>query len=215
MFFPRADYYIGFFVFLKNFIAFFDYFKPVRDEYLASGLLDPMVMGTDADALIYQVPGGMLSNLVSQLKAQNALDKFDEVLAEIPDVRRDMGYPPLVTPLSQMVGVQAVNNVLAGERFKNVSKEIRSYIKGEYGKPPGDISAELINKVLGDEEPFTGRFADTLSPGMEEGRTEAGSLARCDEDVLSYIVFPQISEKFFESRRKKEENRAKYTIEKV
>lgn len=192
-----------------------DYFKPVRDEYLKSGLLDPKVMGTDSDALIYQIPGGMLSNLVAQLKAQNASDKLEAVLEETPKVRKDMGYPPLVTPLSQMVGVQAANNVLAGERYKMVSKEIQAYIKGEYGHPPGRIDPELIRKVLGDEKPFTGRYAETFPPGMEKGGKDAGPLARDVDDVLSYIVFPQIAEKFFASRQVREENRVEYAIERV
>ena len=192
-----------------------DFFKPVRDENLKSGVLNPLVMGTDADALNYQIPGGMLSNLVSQLTAQKALDKFDAVLTEMPLVRKDMGYPPLVTPLSQMVGVQAVNNVLSGERYKNISKEIIAYIKGEYGHPPGVIDPEIIKRVLGDEKPYTGRFADTLAPGMEQGKKDAGPLARNVDDVLSYIVFPQIAEKFFETRQQKEENKVKYSIEKV
>lgn len=192
-----------------------DYFKPIQAEYLKSGLLDPKVMGTDADALIYQIPGGMLSNLVAQLKAANSMDKFDAVLAETPKVRKDMGYPPLVTPMSQMVGVQAAANVLSGERYKNVSKEVKSYLKGEYGTAPGTVDPELIKKVLGDEKPVTGRFADTLAPGMEQGKKDAGPLARSVEDVLSYIVFPQITEKFFEEREKAEENKVKYSIVKV
>ncbi len=192
-----------------------DYFKPYRDEMLANGTLSPLVMGTDSDALNYQIPGGMLSNLVSQLKAQNKLDKFNEVLEETPRVRKDLGYPPLVTPMSQMVGVQAVNNVLQGERYKSVSKEIRSYLLGEYGHPPGKIDEAVMKKVLGDEKPNTGRFAETLAPGMDQGKKEAGPLAKNVDDVLSYIVFPQIAEKFFEARAAKEDNKAKYTIEKV
>ncbi len=193
-----------------------DYFKPIRDEYLASGLLDPKVMGTDSDALTYQIPGGMLSNLVAQLKAQNALNRLDEVLEETPRVRKDMGYPPLVTPLSQMVGVQAVNNVLGGERYKNVSKEIKAYLMGEYGHAPGEVDQVMLKKVLGpDAKPSTGRFADSLAPGMDTGKKEAGPLARDVDDVLSYIVFPQIAEKFFEYRQKQEENKVKYSIEKV
>ena len=192
-----------------------DFFKPIQAEYLKSGMLDPVVMGTDADALIYQVPGGMLSNLVAQLKASNAMDRFEEVLAETPRVRKDMGYPPLVTPTSQIVGVQATANVLAGERYKNVSKEVKSYLRGEYGKAPGEVSAELIKKVLGDEQPYSGRYAETLAPGMEQGKKDAGPLAGSVEDVLSYIVFPQITEKFFEDREEKESRKVKYSIVKV
>ncbi len=200
---------------MENLKKINDFFKPYRDEVLKDGTLNPLAMTTDADALNYQIPGGMLSNLMAQLKAQNSLNRLTEVLEETPRVRKDMGYPPLVTPLSQMVGVQAANNVLGGERYKNVSKEIRSYIKGEYGTPPGTIDPDLIKKVLGDEKPFTERYAATLGDGMAQGKKEAGPLARSTEDVLSYIVFPQIAEKFFESREAKEENKAKYTIEKV
>ena len=192
-----------------------DFFKPIRDEMLQSGLLDPLMMATDADALNYKIPGGMLSNLVSQLKSMKSLHRLNEVLEETPRVRKDMGYPPLVTPLSQMVGVQAATNVLVGERYKNISKENIAYIKGEYGRPPGEISPELIKKVLGDAKPMTGRFAETLPPGMQQGKKDAGPLARNVDDVLSYIVFPQIAEKFFENRQKKQENTVKYTIERV
>ncbi|MDR2360191.1 MAG: pyruvate carboxylase subunit B [Oscillospiraceae bacterium] len=189
-----------------------DFFKPYQAEALKSGLLDPKVMGTDADALNYMVPGGMLSNLVSQLKAQNSMDKFDAVLAEVPNVRKDLGYPPLVTPSSQIVGVQATQNVLSGERYKIVSKEIKAYLRGEYGAPPGEVSKDLIAKVLGDEKPLETRYADTLAPGMEDGKKAAGSLARNTEDVLSYILFPQVAEKFFEDRENREQNKVSYTI---
>ncbi|GHV31494.1 oxaloacetate decarboxylase [Clostridia bacterium] len=192
-----------------------DYFKPVRDGYLSDGLLSPVVMGTDSDALVYQIPGGMLSNLVSQLKQQNALNRLDEVLAETPEVRRDLGYPPLVTPMSQMVGVQAASNVLTGERYKNVSKEIKSYIKGEYGTPPAPIDGTLAARVLQGEEPYAGRYAATLPDGITQGGIDAGPLARSAEDVLSYILFPQIAEKFFAKREEKSENRVKYLIEEV
>jgi oxaloacetate decarboxylase alpha subunit len=192
-----------------------DFFKPLKDEYVKSGLMDALVMGTEADALNYQIPGGMLSNLVSQLKAQNALDKFPAVLEETPKVRKDLGYPPLVTPMSQMVGVQAATNVLVGERYKNVSKEVRSYLRGEYGKAPGDVDQSVLKKVLGDEKPYTGRFADTLGEGLPTGRKEAGPLAKSDEDVLSYIVFPAVAEKFFKEREEKRANRATYSIKKI
>ncbi len=191
-----------------------DFFKPIRDEYLADGLLEPKVLATDADALTYQVPGGMLSNLIAQLKAQNALDKLDQVLAEVPAVRKDLGYPPLVTPISQMVGVQAATNVLIGERYKNVGKEVKAYFRGEYGKAPGEVDKALEKKILGDEQPITCRFADTLAPVFDETKKELGDVARCDEDVLSYIAFPQIAEKFFEVRKEKEENKASYKIRK-
>ncbi len=189
-----------------------DYFKPLKAQYIASGLMDPFVMDTKTDALVYQVPGGMLSNLIAQLKAQNAIDRLDEVLAETPKVRKDMGYPPLVTPMSQMVGVQAATNVLVGERYKNISKEVKAYVRGEYGRAPGEIDPELVKKVLGDEQPMTTRFADTLEPGFENAKAEIGSLARNDEDVLSYIAFPQIAEKFFKEREEKETKTVSYTI---
>ncbi len=192
-----------------------DFFKPIRAKALESGLLNPVVLATDTDALNYQVPGGMLSNLVAQLTAQNKLDKFEEVLLETPRVRADLGYPPLVTPMSQMVGVQATTNVLLGERYKNVSKEIKAYIKGEYGKAPGPIDADLQKKVLGDESPITCRFADTLEPMFEKTKEELGNMAKCDEDVLSYIAFPAQAEKFFEQRAEKEKNTFKYSIKRL
>jgi oxaloacetate decarboxylase alpha subunit len=165
----------------------------------------------ETDALVYQVPGGMLSNLIAQLKSQNALDRLDEVLEEIPNVRKDLGYPPLVTPMSQMVGVQAVLNVLLG-RYKNVGKEIKAYFRGEYGKAPGEINRELMDQVLGDEEPITGRFADTMEPLFEKTKEELKGVARSDEDVLSYIAFPQIAEKFFEEREERENVTVSYSI---
>ena len=189
-----------------------DYFKTVRDDFVADGTLMPKSMATDTQCLTYQVPGGMLSNLLSQLKQMNALDKFDEALAETPKVRADMGYPPLVTPTSQMVGVQAVRNVLDGERYKTVSKEIKAYCKGEYGITPAPINEEIKAKILGDEKPIEGRYADTLAPIVEPTRQKLGDLARSDEDVLSYIAFPNLAEKFFEARKAKEENEVTYTI---
>lgn len=192
-----------------------DFFKPVKNEYLESGTLNPFVLTTNTDALNYQIPGGMLSNLIAQLKAQNSLDRLDEVLAETPRVRKDLGYPPLVTPMSQMVGVQAATNVLVGERYKNVSKEVKSYLRGEYGRAPGEIDPELLKKVLGDEKPYTGRFADTLEPEFEKVKAELGDRAESDEDVLSYIAFPQIAEKFFASREEKRSRTMQYTVERI
>lgn len=191
------------------------YFMTLREKYIESGLLDPKMLATDAKALIYQVPGGMLSNLVAQLTAQKKMDKFEEVLAETPRVRADLGYPPLVTPMSQMVGVQATSNVLAGERYKNVSKEIRAYVKGEYGKAPGKIDPELIKKVLGDEKPIEGRYADTLGDGYEAAKAEIGDKAHSEEDVLSYIAFPTQAEAFFDKRDEKTRNTFTYSIEKI
>ncbi len=192
-----------------------DFFTPIKEKALASGLLDPYVMGTVTDALIYQVPGGMLSNLVAQLKAQNAYDRLPEVLAEVPRVKEDLGHPPLVTPMSQMTGVQSVNNVLAGERYKVVSNEIKSYVKGEYGQAPGTVSPALIKQILGDGTPRTTRFADDLAPAFEETKKQMGDKARSDEDVLSYIAFPAIADNFFAAREEKEKNKVTYSIRRV
>ena len=192
-----------------------DYFKPIQAKALETKLLNPIVMNTETDALVYQVPGGMLSNLVAQLTAQKALDKLPEVLAEVPRVREDLGYPPLVTPSSQMVGVQATQNVLLGERYKNVSKEIKAYLRGEYGKAPGKVNEDLRKKVLGDEQPVECRFADLLQPGLEAAKAEIGDLAKSEEDVLSYVAFPQIAEKFLQNRAEKEKNTVTYTIVKA
>lgn len=188
-----------------------DFFSPLQQEYVKSGLLDPRVMTTATDALNYKIPGGMLSNLVAQLKAQNAMDKFDQVLVETPLVRKDLGYPPLVTPMSQMVGVQATSNVLLGERYKSIGKEVKAYIRGEYGKAPGEIDPELAKKALGDEKPVTCRFADTLEPIFEKTKAEKPEL-KTDEDLLSYILFPQVAEAFFAKRQSEKEKVAKYTI---
>ncbi len=189
-----------------------DYFKTVRDNFVADGTLMPKSMATDTQCLTYQIPGGMLSNLLSQLKQMNALDKFDEALLETPKVRADLGYPPLVTPTSQMVGVQAVTNVLVGERYKKVSKEVKAYCRGEYGRTPAPINEEVKAKILGDEKPIEGRYADTLAPIVEPTREKLGDLAKTDEDVLSYIAFPNLAEKFLEERKVKEENVATYSI---
>ena len=192
--------------------AMADYFKGVRDGFIADGTLMPKSMATDTQCLTYQIPGGMLSNLLSQLKQMNALDKFDEALIETPKVRKDLGYPPLVTPTSQMVGVQAVTNVLVGERYKKVSKEVKAYCRGEYGRTPAPIDEEVKAKILGDEKPIEGRYADTLAPIVEPTREKLGDLAKTDEDVLSYIAFPNLAEKFLEERKAKEENVVTYSI---
>ncbi len=192
-----------------------DFFKPVKDKFIQSGVLDPYVLGSETDALVYQVPGGMLSNLISQLKLQNALDRLPEVLEEIPRVRKDLGYPPLVTPMSQIVGVQATTNVLLGERYESISTEVKSYFKGEYGKSPGDVDADIAKKVLGDEKPITQRFADTLEPEFEKVKKELGSMAKNDEDVLSYIIFPPIAEKFFKDREESVALKVNYTIKTI
>ncbi len=192
-----------------------NFFKPIRADALKNGLLNPVVLATDTDALVYQVPGGMLSNLVAQLTAAGKLDKFEAVLEEVPKVREDLGYPPLVTPMSQMVGAQATANVLAGERYKNVSKEIKNYFLGFYGKAPGEVNKELEKKILGDEKALTVRFADTLEPYFEKAKLEIGSLAKNDEDVLSYIAFPTQAEAFFKKREENKKHTFEYTITKV
>jgi oxaloacetate decarboxylase alpha subunit len=194
-----------------------DHFKPLKDKYLASGLLNPYVLGTETDALTYQVPGGMLSNLVSQLKDQNALNKLNDVLSEVPRVRKDLGYPPLVTPMSQMVGTQATVNVLSGERYKMVLKEVKAYIRGEYGKAPGEVDEALVKKVLGDEEPITVRYADLLEPVFEKTKAQVKDIAPTDEDVLSYLLFPAIAEPFLKKKaaaeHAPEESVIEYSIE--
>ena len=204
---------------LKKLKEINDFFKPIRDNDIQKGLLNPVVLATDTNALNYQIPGGMLSNLVAQLTAQGKLDKLPEVLAETPRVRADLGYPPLVTPMSQMVGVQAATNVITGGRYKAVSKEVKAYLHGEYGKAPGEINKELQKMVLGDEKPIKRRFADTLEPMFEKTKAELGSKARSDEDVLSYIAFPTQAERFFELRENKQKEslngRYSYHIERV
>jgi oxaloacetate decarboxylase alpha subunit len=175
------------------------YFARIRGEYreFESGL-----PGVDVNVLMYQIPGGMLSNLVSQLRQQKAEGRYAEVLAEMPRVRADLGYPPLVTPTSQIVGTQAVFNVLVGERYKVVSEEVRNYLRGLYGRPPGEINPELRRQVLGDEQPVDVRPADLLEPGLERARQELGDLAQSEEDVVSYALFPQVAREFFQRRAK-------------
>ncbi len=193
-----------------------NFFKPVRADFIADGTLNPISLTTDTQCLTYQIPGGMLSNLLSQLKMMNALDKFEEALLETPKVRADMGYPPLVTPTSQLVGTQAVQNVLSGERYKNVGAEIRAYCRGEYGVTPAPIDPAVRAKILGDEKPIEGRYADSLPADVyEKAEAALGSDARCEEDVLSYIAFPQVAEKFFAERREREEKVCRYTIEEI
>ncbi len=190
-----------------------NFFKPIRADFLAKGTLNPISMATDTQCLTYQIPGGMLSNLLSQLKMMNALDRFDEALLETPRVREDMGYPPLVTPTSQIIGTQAVQNVLAGERYKNVGAELKAYCRGEYGRTPAPINPEIQAKILNGEKPIVGRYADTLpTDTFEKAEAKLGDMARCEEDVLSYISFPQVAEKFFEQRKAAEENVVRYTI---
>ncbi len=194
-----------------------DYFKPVKQKYIDSGRINPKSMGTDAQALVYKVPGGMLSNMIANLTDMHAMDKFDAALAEIPSVRKDMGYPPLVTPLSQMVGNQAVTNVLVGERYKNISKEVKAYFKGEYGIAPAPVDADLEKRILaeaGMDAPMDCRVEDSKRTGEEFAAAKAalGELAQSEEDVMSYICFPAQAEKFLEGRKAKEENKVTYTI---
>jgi oxaloacetate decarboxylase alpha subunit len=157
-------------------------------------------IGVDTNVLMYQIPGGMISNLISQLRQQNAMHRFPEVLAEVPAVRADLGYPPLVTPTSQIVGTQAVVNVLLGKRYKMVSKEVKQYLKGLYGEPPGQVNEEVRKAVIGDAEVVRQRPADLLAPEFETAKAEIGELAKSDEDVISYALFPQVAKEFFQKR---------------
>ncbi len=177
-----------------------DYFRPLRDEWLDSGLLSPKVMGVDIKTLIYQVPGGMLSNMVSQLKDMHAEDKYYDVLKEIPEVRKDFGECPLVTPSSQIVGTQAVLNVISGERYKTTTKETKAVLAGEYGQPIKPFNKEVQKKVIGDKEPITCRYADLLEPELEKLEKEIAQYKQQDEDVLTYALFPQVAIDFFKYR---------------
>ena len=177
-----------------------DYFRPIQEEALASGLLNPKVMGVNIKTLLYQVPGGMLSNLVSQLKDAHAEDKYYEVLEEVPKVRKDFGEPPLVTPSSQIVGTQAVLNVLQGERYKMCTKESKKILSGEFGETVKPFNAEVQKKCIGDTKPITCRPADLIKPQLEEFRKEAAQYIEQDEDVLSYALFPQVATEFFKYR---------------
>ncbi len=172
------------------------YFEGIRKKY--SSLIDPISEKVDTDVLLYQIPGGMLSNFVSQLKEQNALDRYEEVLKEVPKVREELGYPPLVTPTSQIVGIQAVMNVLGGERYKNVSKEVKDYIKGYYGRPPAPVNRAVAIKIIGDAEIIDSRPADLLEPGLDKFRAEGEKMGiiKKDEDVLTYALYPAVAPKF-------------------
>jgi len=180
-----------------------DYFKNLREKYEKEGLLNNKVLTVDVRTLKYQIPGGMLSNLVSQLQQQGALDKFEEVLEEVPRVREDLGFPPLVTPMSQMVGTQAVLNVISGERYKMIPKEVKNYVKGLYGRPAVPIKEDIRKTIIGDEEVFTGRPADLLEPQLEKYRNEIKEYIEQDEDVLTYALFPQVAIEFFKFRQSK------------
>ena len=176
------------------------HFRDVAKRLKESGDLDPKVLNVDTNTLLYQVPGGMLSNLISQLKQANAEDKYYDVLAEVPRVREDFGYPPLVTPTSQIVGSQAVLNVLAGERYKMVTKESKGLLKGEYGRLPAPVNEEVRKKAIGDDTVIECRPADLIEPELEKYKEETKDFAKSEEDVLSYALFPQVAKKFFETR---------------
>ena len=173
----------------------------IRDRYLESGTLNVKALMQNPNILKYQVPGGMLSNLMSQLKNQGAIDKLEDVLKEVPRVRADLGYPPLVTPLSQMVGTQAVINVLSGERYKMIPNEIKEYVKGLYGTPPAPISDEMRKLIIGDEEVITYRPADKLKPQFEEIKKNYQDLVSSDEDVLSIALFESVAVPFLKNRK--------------
>ena len=178
-----------------------DYFRPYREECLKSGLLDPKVLGVNIKTLLYQVPGGMLSNMVSQLKEQNASDKYDEVLQEIPKVRKDFGEPPLVTPSSQIVGTQAVFNVLMGERYKMATDQTKDLLSGKYGRTVKPFNSEVQKKVIGDREVITCRPADLLEKELDKIEEEMRPWKQQEEDVLSYALFPQVAMDFFKYRQ--------------
>ncbi|WP_407357009.1 sodium-extruding oxaloacetate decarboxylase subunit alpha [Methanolobus sp. WCC5] len=182
-----------------------EYFKEIKEQYRC--ILDPISEQIDTNVLLYQIPGGMLSNLVSQLKEQNALDKFNDVLKEMPQVRAELGYPPLVTPTSQIVGTQAVLNVLMGERYKVIPKEVKDYVRGLYGRPPQKISDEIIAKIIGEDEPITCRPADLLQPEYERLKKEAEEMGiiRKEEDILTYILYPAIAPAFLKGELEEED----------
>ena len=183
------------------------YFTPLREKYLADGLLNPKALKVDVNALLYQVPGGMLSNLMSQLKQAGKEDKLTEVLEEVPRVRADVGYPPLVTPSSQIVGTQAVFNVIGGERYKMVTKEFKGIVRGEYGKTPVAIDPEFTKKIIGNDKVIDYRPADDLKPELDELRAKIpAGLMEQEEDVLSYALFEQVALKFFEYRKNQKYN---------
>ncbi len=179
------------------------YFKDIREKYIENGILDPKVLSVNIKTLVYQVPGGMLSNLMSQLKMQNATDKFEDVLEEVPRVREDLGYPPLVTPTSQIVGTQAVLNVISGERYKFIPKEVKAYVKGMYGKPTVPIKKEIIQKIIRDEEIISCRPADLIEPQLDNIRNKMKEYLEQEEDVLSYALFPDVAVKYFKYRQAK------------
>ena len=172
----------------------------IKDKYLQNGLLNPKALTPNPDILHYQVPGGMLSNLMNQLKEQNAMDQFEAVLQEVPRVRKDLGYPPLVTPLSQMVGTQALMNVISKERYKMVPKEVKEYVRGNYGLSPSPIDKSIIYKIIGDEEVMTSRPADRLAPEFEALKEKYKTITTKDEDILSIALFEQVALSFIQKR---------------
>ena len=196
--FQGTPYDTGFDMKLLEEIA--DYFRPYRDECLENGLMNPKNLGVNIKTLVYQVPGGMLSNLTSQLKQQHAEDKFYEVLEEVPNVRKDLGNPPLVTPSSQIVGTQAVFNVVMGERYKMITQQTKDVLAGKYGKTTDPVNPELQKKALGDEKPITYRPADDLKPGLPEFEKEVAPYKQQDEDTLSYALVPQVAVDYFKYR---------------
>ena len=196
--FQGTPYDTGFDMKLLEEIA--DYFRPYRDECLDNGLMNPKNLGANIKTLVYQVPGGMLSNLTSQLKQQHAEDKFYEVLEEVPNVRKDLGNPPLVTPSSQIVGTQAVFNVVMGERYKMITQQTKDVLAGKYGKTTDPVNPELQKKALGDEKPITYRPADDLKPGLPKFEKEVAPYKKQDEDTLSYALFPQVAMEYFKYR---------------
>ena len=192
-----------------------EYFKPIRKKYIDNGTMNPKALAVEPSIVEYQLPGGMLSNLLSQLKAQGAEDKYEDVLREIPKVRKDLGYPPLVTPMSQMVGTQSVFNVLTGQRYKMIPKEIKDYVKGMYGKSPVKISDEIKAVIIGNDEIFTGRPADLLQNEYDTMKNEIGSLAKSDEDVLTYACFPQIAKDYLKEKYKEKNSEEKISIQNI
>lgn len=182
-----------------------DYFRPMREEALKSGLLNPKVLGVNIKTLLYQVPGGMLSNMVSQLAEMHAEDKYQEVLEEVPRVRKDLGEPPLVTPSSQIVGTQAVFNVINGERYKVATKETKAVLSGEYGATVKPFNKEVQKKVIGDKEPITCRPADLIENELPKLKAECAEWIQQEEDVLSYALFPQVATEFFKYRKAQQE----------
>lgn len=191
---------------LKALTEIRDFFVPLREKYIKEGLLNTKMLGVDANTLLYQVPGGMLSNLLNQLKQAGKEDKLDEVLAEVPRVRKDSGYPPLVTPTSQIVGTQSVFNVIMGERYKMVTKEFKDMVAGKYGKTPCDIDPEFRKKICGDEPIIDCRPADLLKPELDTFKSQIAEYYEQEEDVLSFAQFDQVAIKFFQQRRDKKYN---------